>query len=341
MKKISKVSVSSKAILTSRYFRVLVILLLIVLAVMSSVLIKVYVDVNQENKINDSSDKNNIVHTGNSYDEYTVFENEDGFLGVSEKKSGRLIIEPVWENVYVLCENRFIVGRTLTDSKKMGIIDIDSNIVVPFIFNSFRSFSDDFIGGFTGNGDEFILFDKYGEPLSDRLWTNGRYSNGVMYLNDSDDEYRCRYVNDEFRFIFVGFQRNPDKIPLEMTLTDPEKIRKAGIGNLNRIADIADRYLKYLFSGGGDISELTSEQYYSALSSNDFFKGCKINAISDFSLEITEEKIGTVYNVRMIVSYDYKKNEVEMKNISSEIIFIIVSDENNRLVLKNINKKEL
>ncbi len=342
MKKISKISVSSKDVLTNKYFKAVIIILLIVMIIMSVVLIKVYIDINKKDTENDNSAKNIITQMEKNIDEYTIFEDENGLLGVSDKTE-RVIIEPYWDDIYILSENRFIVGREFDNDKKMGIIDNDSNILVPFTFKTFKSFSSEFIGGFTGNNNDFFLFDKKGEILADNIWTGYKYSDGMMYLNDSGDEYRCKFVDGVFQYVYVNFCRAPGNISFNIALTDPDKIRKTGVNDLKRIADITEGYLVFLISGNNnsDIADLTSEQYYSALSSNDFFKGCNVKKISDCSIDFSEEKSVMSYNVKLIVNYDYKKKDIDLKNISSEIIFNIVRDENNRLVLKSINKTEL
>lgn len=342
MKKSSNVSISSKDILTSKYFKALIIILLFAMIIMSVVLIKFYIDVNKKNAEKNHSVKNIINQMEKNIDEYTIFEDESGLLGVSAKNE-RVIIEPYWDDIYILSEERFIVGKEINNEKKMGIIDSDSNILVPFTFKSFKSFSSEFIGGFTGNNNDFFLFDKKGKLLADNIWTGYKYSDGMMYLNDSNDEYRCKFADGVFQFVYVGFSRSPANIPFSIVMTDSDKIRKNGVQDLKRIADITEGYLDFLISDNikPDITDLTSEQYYPALSSNDFFKGCHVNKISDCSIEFSEEKSVMSYNIKLIVSYDYKKKDIDLKNISSEIIFNIVRDENNRLILKSINKTEL
>lgn len=341
-KKINSVFVQSKVLLTNKYFKLLVSVLLILMIVMSAILIKVYIDINKSETQKNNSAKNIITQMDKKIDDYTVFEDENGLLGVSEK-DGHVVIEPYWNDIYILSENRFIVSEMFDKKKKMGIIDCDSNILVPFIFESFNSFSNEFVGGFTGNKDDFILFDKDGNVLSEKVWTGYRYSDKIIYLKDSNNEYRGKFDDGEFKFIYVSLKRFQGNIPVNICFTDPKKIEKIGIENINRISDVAFGYLEYLISGDNsdDISDLTSEQYYSSLSSNDFFRECRIKGISEFSVDITEEKYSVSYNVKLVVNYDYSQKNVDLKDIFSEITFNIVSDENNRLILKSINKVEL
>lgn len=340
-KKTSNIAISSKGVLASRYFKMFIFFLLTLMLIMSVVLIKVYIDVNKNNSKKNNSAQNIITKIDNNIDEYKIYENEEGLLGITNKED-RVIVEPLWEDIYILSKNRFIVSKMFNNVKKTGIIDYDSNVIVPFIFESFKSFSNDFIGGFNGNNNNFFLFDKNGNLLVDKMWTGYKYSDKIMFLNDGIDEYRGKFIDDKFQFIYISLNRKANNIPFNISIAESEKINKIGIDNINRISDITEGYLTYLISENeNDISDLTAEQYFSSLSSNDFFENCSINTISDFMMDISEEKSKITFNVKILVNYNYKKKDVNLENISSEIIFNIVKDENNRLVLKSINKTEL
>ncbi len=340
MKKISEISVNSKGFLANKYFRILTIILLILMLIMSAVLISIYIDVNKENTVKNNPAKNIISQADKSADEYAVFEDEKGKFGVSDKNE-KVIIEPIWNEIYILSKNRFIVGKSVGTVVKMGIIDGESNIIVPFIFDTFYSLSSDYIGGFTENKNNFFLFDKSGELLINKRWTEYKLSDDIIYLFDFDNEYRCKYNDGQFQIVYISLACAAEGIPFNIMVTNYNKINKTGIENLERISEITRSYLSYLISGSSDISDLTSEQYYSALSSNDFFRECVIKSISDCEFDIVKEKSSESYNVRVVINYDYRKKNSDLINISSEIVLNIVSDENNRLVLKSINKTEL
>lgn len=327
--------------MTNRYFKFIIVSLLVLLAVMTAVLIKTYIDVNREESGKDGSAENIIAQMDNNIEEYTVFENESGLLGVSEKDD-RVFIEPVWNDIYILSGDRFIVSRAFDNkNKKMGIIDRDSNILVPFIFETFKYISSDFVGGFTGDNEGFILFDKKGNVLSENLWTGYRYSEKIIYLYDGESEYRGKYTDGEMQYIYIDIKCSPGNVPMDISFADPVKINDFGVENINRISDIVCGYLEYLFRGSGDISDITTEQYYTALSSNNFFKDCRIKSVSDFKADITKEKNFSSYNIKLTVNYDYGQGNADLANINSEITFNIVGDANNRLILKSINKAEL
>ncbi len=308
---------------------------------MSVVLIKVYFDINKKNIEKEDFAPNIIFQQDDNIAEFEIFENEDKLLGVNDKNN-RVIIEPSWENIYILSRDRFIISRMFDGVKKMGIIDHESNIIVPLIFDDFKSLNNDFIGGFTGINNEFFLFDKTGNLITNKTWTSFKYSDQIIYLNYEEDEYRGKIVDDKFQYIYLYINKKVDDISFNITITETEKINKIGIDNINRVADITEGYLSYLNSGDiNEMSDLTSEQYFKVLSSNDFFKDCTINNISDFDLECSEEKSKLNFNVKIKVNYNYKKKDIVLKDISSEITFNIIKDENNRLILKSINKTEL
>lgn len=326
--------------MSNRYFKFIIAALLVLFAVMAAILIKTYIDINLEESVKDGSAENIIAQMDNNIDEYNVFENENGLLGVSEKDD-HVFIEPVWNDIYILSGDRFIVSRVFDKKKKMGIIDRDSNILVPFIFESFKSISNDFTGGFTGDNEDFILFDKKGNVLSENIWTGYRYSEKIIYLYDGESEYRGKYENGELEYIYIDIKCSPGNIPMDTIFADPIKINDFGVENINRISDIVCVYLEYLFLGNGDISDITTEQYYTELASNNFFKNCRIKSVSDFKADIIKEKNSYSYNIKLTINYDYGKGNANLANITSEITFNIAGDANNRLILKSINKAEL
>ena len=340
MKKIRSVSISSKKFPSGKYIKLIIVFLMSALVLMALILIKVYFDVNKKNMEKESSNNNITMQNYGSYQGFEVFEDENGLLGVVN--NDRVIIDAAWENVFILSENRFIVGKRIADTKKMGIIDLYGNIVSPFIFSEFRSLGNDFIGGFTGNGNEFFLFDRYGNVQYNKLWDSYEYDGSIITLGSGGDLFSGEITDKGFRFNNIDLVRKVNNVGITINFSGSEKINKVGVENILRTADIICGYLQALVNGNMEnISDLTSEQYFQSLSSNNFFEGCNLNSISDFSFEIKQEKSKISYDVSILANYNYKNKNIEINGISSEIIFNMVFDENNRLILKSINKTEL
>ena len=136
MKKIRSVSISSKKFPSGKYIKLIIVFLMSALVIMALILIKVYFDVNKKNMEKESSNNNITMQNYGSYQGFEVFEDENGLLGVVN--NDRVIIDAAWENVFILSENRFIVGKRIADTKKMGIIDF-SLIFFIYFFSFFLS----------------------------------------------------------------------------------------------------------------------------------------------------------------------------------------------------------
>ena len=76
--------------------------------------------------------------------------NDDGMLGIVDSE-GRSVIEPQWDNIYILNSNRFAVQKKINDVLKMGIIDSDENYITPFIYTKFISVDNDYLIGYFEN----------------------------------------------------------------------------------------------------------------------------------------------------------------------------------------------
>lgn len=277
----------------------------------------------------------------NNVGDYRIFENEDGYFGIADKDE-RVIIEPVWNKISILDNEKYIVATVLNGKVKSGIIDNNANVVIPLMFESFKTLNSVYIAGYLDN-EKFMLFDKNGRPVSEKCWTDYEYSDDLISLKYGNDEYCIRNSGDNFEYASIILYRDSCGIPVKFALDDDKIIENVGVHNFERIAYITDRYLNYLITGGVtyNISDITTEQYQSTLLVNDLFRDCNVNNIQNFDIKVKNEENNTSYAVRVIVEYDYQNNDVGLKDISSEITLNIVTDENNRLVLKSINKVEL
>ena len=135
MKKINKIFVTGKSEKSNRYLKWIFVFLFAVLIALSAALIKFYFDVNKSTEKKEP-DHGIITDFNSSANGYRTFTSEDGGVGVVND-DGRVIVEPEWNSIHFLKADRFIVSEMFNGIEKMGIIDIDDNIITTFIFQSF------------------------------------------------------------------------------------------------------------------------------------------------------------------------------------------------------------
>lgn len=341
MKKINKINISDKNNKMNWHIKLMFIFLFCTLVVMLAALIKFYYDVNKENN-QAYLDSNIITDLSTDKTNYKIIRNDDGMLGIVDSE-GRSVIEPQWDNIYILNSNRFAVQKKINDVLKMGIIDSDENYITPFIYTKFISVDNDYLIGYFENETGFSVFDTCGNLITDKKWLKYQYDKDNKKLTLSNDSGDYIFLNDNNKIICseIKFSRKiKSEINITFDVNNAELIEQINSDNLFDIFNIMCTYFEALTSNNmEEIKKITNDQYYSSLSLNNFFNNCKIKNISNVKIEkfISEE---CTYILSVEVIYDYKNHEKNIKNLKSLLSLTVIKD-GDSMILKSINKEEL
>lgn len=341
MKKINKINISDKNNKMNWHIKLMFIFLFCTLVVMLAALIKFYYDVNKENN-QAYLDSNIITDLSTDKTNYKIIRNDDGMLGIVDSE-GRSVIEPQWNNIYILNSNRFAVQKKINDVLKMGIIDSDENYITPFIYTKFISVDNDYLIGYFENETGFSVFDTCGNLITDKKWLKYQYDKDNKKLTLSNDSGDYIFLNDNNKIICseIKFSRKiKSEINITFDVNNAELIEQTNSDDLFDIFNIMCTYFEALTSNNmEEIKKITNDQYYSSLSLNNFFNNCEIKNISNVKIEkfISEEY---TYILSVEVIYDYKNHEKNIKNLKSLLSLMVIKD-GDSMILKSINKEEL
>lgn len=341
MKKINKINISDKNNKMNWHIKLMFIFLFCTLVVMLAALIKFYYDVNKENN-QAYLDSNIITDLSTDKTNYKIIRNDDGMLGIVDSE-GRSVIEPQWDNIYILNSNRFAVQKKINDVLKMGIIDSDENYITPFIYTKFISVDNDYLIGYFENETGFSVFDTCGNLITDKKWLKYQYDKDNKKLTLSNDSGDYIFLNDNNKIICseIKFSRKiKSEINITFDVNNAELIEQTNSDDLFDIFNIMCTYFEALTSNNmEEIKKITNDQYYSSLSLNNFFNNCEIKNISNVKIEkfISEEY---TYILSIEVIYDYKNHEKNIKNLKSLLSLMVIKD-GDSMILKSINKEEL
>ena len=341
MKKINKINISDKNNKMNWHIKLMFIFLFCTLVVMLAALIKFYYDVNKENN-QAYLDSNIITDLSTDKTNYKIIRNDDGMLGIVDSE-GRSVIEPQWDNIYILNSNRFAVQKKINDVLKMGIIDSDENYITPFIYTKFISVDNDYLIGYFENETGFSVFDTCGNLITDKKWLKYQYDKDNKKLTLSNDSGDYIFLNDNNKILCseIKFSRKiKSEINITFDVNNAELIEQINSDNLFDIFNIMCTYFEALTSNNmEEIKKITNDQYYSSLSLNNFFNNCEIKNISNVKIEkfISEE---CTYILSVEVIYDYKNHEKNIKNLKSLLSLTVIKD-GDSMILKSINKEEL
>ena len=282
MKKINKINISDKNNKMNWHIKLMFIFLFCTLVVMLAALIKFYYDVNKENN-QAYLDSNIITDLSTDKTNYKIIRNDDGMLGIVDSE-GRSVIEPQWDNIYILNSNRFAVQKKINDVLKMGIIDSDENYITPFIYTKFISVDNDYLIGYFENETGFSVFDTCGNLITDKKWLKYQYDKDNKKLTLSNDSGDYIFLNDNNKIICseIKFSRKiKSEINITFDVNNAELIEQINSDNLFDIFNIMCTYFEALTSNNmEEIKKITNDQYYSSLSLNNFFNNAFNNLLS-------------------------------------------------------------
>lgn len=272
----------------SRNIRIVSAVLVLVLIVFLSMIFRYYFNVNTTH-LKDEPETNTIkiLHEG-----LYSFKNEKGFYGVKDNQ-GRIKIEAVWRDIDSISAEKFIVSRYDDQKIRYGIIDINENTVVPFIYSSIVNKNGEYLVGEIDNGNEepgYIILDTDGEVLIDEEWDKcfKKYENqtinsveNYMQLEKNDDIYKVRITgNGGMKMYYLELNKKIQDQKLDLKINNLGTI--LNIGNThttyNEIIDNAVSYVSALFENDASVmKELSYDSDYRKLQiENMDFRGARL-----------------------------------------------------------------
>lgn len=338
MKKNKTVKFLNRKIKNKWYIRILIPALIIILLILVAVLAKFYFNINSKEKEMPVTERNIIVEDESQINEYVVFSGNDGLFGVKDA-NGRSVIEPLWENVFFLGNDRFAV-----ESKgRIAVTDNEKNFITPFMFKQIKLTGDNFLIADLYSDKGFTLLDTAGNIISDKVWSEFEYdeSNKTITLTNSGESYCYGYENDLLICTAVNFDSQVNGYNIEFSSADKKLIDKISEEKMQNIFKSSCVYFSSLISEKQtDISKITSKQFVDNLSATNFFENCTIKTINNIKIGIVDESIND-YTLSAEFIYDYSYDDVIAENIKSLVTLHFVEDEQHRIILKSVNKKEL
>jgi hypothetical protein len=112
-----------------------------------------------------------------------VFKDVNGKMGVVDK-SGEIILEPKWNDMVVLNENRFCVSKTDNSSNlKYGIVDAGGAVICSFNYDRIDFDSNNTIGIALKN-NKFVLMNSDGKLLNKSEWDSVQQCDRTRFVGD-------------------------------------------------------------------------------------------------------------------------------------------------------------
>ncbi|MBQ3566525.1 MAG: hypothetical protein IJA12_05035, partial [Oscillospiraceae bacterium] len=333
MKRVNRIRISRRYLKIKWHTKLFIGLLVCVLIVMIGILIKLYFSLNSENKNNSVPDGNIFADFDEINNDYSIFSNDEGLLGVMDAEE-RYVIDPNWKNIYFLKDGRFAVEQT--ENSAIGIIDSDENYVTPFMFKELRSIGGDFLAAYFTDKDGFALLDISGNIISDKIWTSFDYDEKNAVLKNETGEYHYTIENNAVWCTKADFTGVIGDFMVNCISDDINLIDTASEDTLYRIFDSSCVYISAMLSGNiSEIRNITNEQYYESLSAVSLFENCNVTTIKNLKI-VSDNSEQDRYTFSAEITYDYQDGDQSINNLRSLVSLNFVNDENHAVILKSM-----
>ena len=299
----------------SKNIKLIFVILTVILIAFIILIFRFYFSVNIAPKKDDS--EFSIVNELN--DDFYSFKNDKGLYGVKDSQ-GHIIIQAQWEKIIQLNNDRFIVSKLDSGKIRYGIIDVNENVMVPFIYSKIFSQMDEYLVGKVDNGDSpegYVLFDMNGDTIIEEEWDSclKKYddksistSENYIQLQKGNNVYRIHDINDgRMQMFYIKLQKSifGKKIKIEINDNNPVVNINSAHVMYNELADNTIKYITALFENNAeDIKDLYIDDDYKNIVLEDMaFRGSVLRYISDISPSITEENGVVKYMCNVVLMY--------------------------------------
>ena len=337
----------------SKNIKIIFVILTVILIAFIILIFRFYFSVNIASKKDDS--EISIVNELN--DDFYSFKNDKGLYGVKDSQ-GHIIIQAKWKKIIQLKNDRFIVSKPDSEKNRFGIIDLNENVIVPFIYSSIASQMDEYLIGKVDNGKKpegYVLFDMHGDTIIEEEWDSClkkindkslSTSENYIQLQKGYNVYRIQNVNGRgMQMFYIKLQKSisGEKIIIEINDNKPAVSLNSAHIMYNELTDNTVKYISALFENNAeDIKGLyIHDDYKNILLEDMAFRGSELRYISDISPSITEENGAVKYMCNVVLMYTSPESiswdgTVTLVNKAASVNIIMTKNSNGNLRIESV-----
>lgn len=269
--------------------KLLISILFIAAIILTIGLTRFYFDVTKNNVKIDTDEK--VESIVKSYGSMHVFRTENGYCGVVNE-SGAVIIEPEWMEVLDVTDTMVIVSRRVNDSIRIGGLDYEENIVLPFIYSEFESLGEQYLAGVVAEDDTRLIYRRDYSLALPSAYESASFENGDMQLTNNGCTFLYHTDGDKLQLRSAQMQCEIGGKKLDWRVSNQVYLSDLSEQDLNRICQCITDYISMLIkSDFTDLGSVTASDYFMALSKPNSLLDAKIDALSGFSFSKLEQGV--------------------------------------------------
>jgi len=341
----------------SKNIKIIFVILTVILIAFIILIFRFYFSVNIASKKDDS--EFSIANELN--DDFYSFKNDNGLYGVKDSQ-GHIVIQAQWKKIIQLNNDRFIVSKTASGKVRCGIIDLNENVMVPFIYSKIFSQMDEYLVGKVDNGDNpegYVLFDMNGDTIIEEEWDSClkkfddksiSTSENYIQVQKGNNVYRIHNIDDRgMQMFYIKLQKSifGKKIKIEINDNNPVVNLNSAHVMYNELADNTIKYISALFENNAEnIKDLyVYDDYKNILLEDMAFRGSELGYISDIKPSITEENGIVKYMCNVILRYTSPESiswdgTVTPVNNAASVNIIMTKNANGNLRIERVEAEK-
>lgn len=315
----------------------LISLLFIVVIILCVCLTKFYYDVSQNTGNHNDEDRIDSVLSRYSSG-LQLFQSTDGYYGLLDEE-GAIVIEPEWMEILAVTEDTILVSKQMDDVVRIGGIDYEENVVIPFAFRSMEPLSDAYYLGIVAEDGSCILYDsKTFEPVFSNSWDSVEYSGEYLYLERSGCLFTYRIHEDKQVFQEAAMVSSVGSLTMEWNVRSSVYLSELGIEGLTEIGEHLTAYMDMLLdSNFSGLMQISDSQYISGLSINDAFTDAVFETISDVSFSGSYSSENRIYDLAFTIAYHTSSPLETITGQSVQVHFYFQKNAENDVILTSVN----
>lgn len=247
-------------------------------------------------------------------DGHKIIRDENGKYGMSNL-NGSVVITPEWEQLKFVNVN-FLAATNAAN--RIGILDLDGNIVAPFIFSEMSVWQERYFVARLAESKQYMVYDETFRPLDSTIWDQCMQEEQQLILMQEDDVFYYTYEEDKLSLEKVELTRNSFTAAYSPS-NDPENLsalqwRYAA----NTIEQVIAMIKSQDFSA---LNTVTDGEHENAVLSGASLKNGKVLRVGDtalLSVQSSKNSISILIQMSISISGKDISNTVHTLNIVLE-----------------------
>ncbi len=304
----------------------------------------------------DVPNANATIHLGEKVSadsEYYYYVNDAGLYGIATS-DGEVLLPAEWTSLSALQDDstRFF-ATNLANGRKQGIIDLEGNLVSPYIYTEIRRMTDTLIIGYTSEKGKAILLSGSGNRYANEEWDSIQYyENGYITLTKNNYSYSASVSNGKLIIRTIVYDKTFNGNNMRISILPTTTLAQVNFNSYDNIISRSTDFVSAIFiKNRTEFQQYCTEEFKEPMLELHDFEDARLEDIEYINPQIEEiggemtYKATVHFNAQVPLHPSNEPSEEELENgeetsynptyISSKFILYIFFEygENGKLLI--------